>query len=224
MRTKWVIVLSIFLLIFGFVGGLIVGGYAGFKATSSSPQQTNMEFTFPYSEAQGRVTRIVDGDTLDIDGTRIRLSLVDTPERGQYGFTEATQFTASLCPVGSTAQIDVDDGQPTDTYGRAVAVVYCDGVNLNAELWKNGHARIDERFLGVSEFNPYSDWSSNPPQVFESTSEYDSALICSSNVYNCDDFSTQSEAQSIYEFCGGIQTDVHRLDGDKDGIACEGLP
>jgi endonuclease YncB( thermonuclease family) len=34
---------------------------------------------------EGTVTKVVDGDTLDINGTRIRLAIVDTPERGQPG-------------------------------------------------------------------------------------------------------------------------------------------
>jgi endonuclease YncB( thermonuclease family) len=47
----------------------------------------------------GIVERVVDGDTLDIDGQRIRLSLTNTPERDQQGFSDATAFTKSLCPV-----------------------------------------------------------------------------------------------------------------------------
>lgn len=89
---------------------------------------------------------------------RIRLALVYTPERNEPGYVEAMRFTASLCSVGSIAYLDIDDGQPTDKYGRTVAAVYCGGHNLNAGLWKNGYARIDERFLSVSEFDPYS-WS-----------------------------------------------------------------
>jgi len=42
--------------------------------------------------------------------------------------------------------------------------------------------------------------------------------------YNCDDFSTQPEAQTFYERVGGLGNDVNRLDGDKDGVACEALP
>ena len=48
-------------------------------------------------------------------------------------------------------------------------------------------------------------------------------IICSRNAYNCDDFTTQPEAQRIFESCGGISNDIHRLDGDNDGIACESL-
>ncbi len=42
--------------------------------------------------------------------------------------------------------------------------------------------------------------------------------------YNCDDFSTQTEAQSFFEKAGGVSQDTNRLDGDKDGNACESLP
>lgn len=42
--------------------------------------------------------------------------------------------------------------------------------------------------------------------------------------YNCSDFSTKAEAQSFFVKAGGINKDTNRLDGDKDGEACEGLP
>lgn len=42
--------------------------------------------------------------------------------------------------------------------------------------------------------------------------------------YNCDDFATQPEAQRFFENAGGIEGDVNRLDGNKDGVACQALP
>jgi ABC-type multidrug transport system fused ATPase/permease subunit len=45
-----------------------------------------------------------------------------------------------------------------------------------------------------------------------------------SDDYNCDDFSTQPEAQAFFEKVGGVGNDVNRLDGNKDGEACESLP
>lgn len=42
--------------------------------------------------------------------------------------------------------------------------------------------------------------------------------------YNCSDFSTQPEAQAFFEKVGGTKNDVNRLDGNKDGEACESLP
>lgn len=42
--------------------------------------------------------------------------------------------------------------------------------------------------------------------------------------YNCSDFATQPEAQNFFLKVGGTNNDVNRLDGDKDGEACESLP
>ena len=102
---------------------------------------------------EGRVTKVVDGDTIDVDETRIRLALVNTPERGQAGYEEATQFTKSLCPVGSKVLVDQDDFQLYDQYDRMVAVVYCGGALLNAELLFAGHAEILTKYCKDSEFS-----------------------------------------------------------------------
>lgn len=42
--------------------------------------------------------------------------------------------------------------------------------------------------------------------------------------YNCDDFGTQPEAQTFFVNAGGVKGDTNRLDGNKDGDACESLP
>ena len=86
-------------------------------------------------ELSGKVNHVVDGDTLDINDIRIRLSLVDTPERGDPGFKEATQFVVKLC-LGENAEVDMDDGQRRGSFGREIGVVYCDGKNLNEQLMK----------------------------------------------------------------------------------------
>ena len=47
---------------------------------------------------------------------------------------------------------------------------------------------------------------------------------CSSDVYNCGDFTTQAEAQEVYDYCSGQGAgDVHNLDNDGDGEVCESL-
>jgi len=107
------------------------------------------------------VEYIVDGDTLDVGSTRIRLALVNTPEVGQPGYAEAKQFTAQLCLVGSQALVDEDDGQTSGSYGRMVAVVYCGGANLNAELLRSGFAVLVTYYCGVSEFAKES-WTGCP--------------------------------------------------------------
>lgn len=48
---------------------------------------------------------------------------------------------------------------------------------------------------------------------------------CYADLYNCSDFSTQAAAQACYDHCIAQGAgDIHRLDRDNDGIACESLP
>ena len=58
-------------------------------------------------------------------------------------------------------------------------------------------------------------------QVIEETKPVPK-FICDRNFYNCADFSSQAEAQSAYVYCGTAR-DIHHLDADDDGIACEAL-
>lgn len=52
----------------------------------------------------------------------------------------------------------------------------------------------------------------------------DSSRGKTADEYNCDDFTTKGEAQIFFEKVGGAGNDINRLDGDKDGEACESLP
>jgi micrococcal nuclease len=91
-----------------------------------------------------QVDFVVDGDTLALlDGTRIRLLLVDTPETTQgkndcYG-QEAKAFTVARV-AGKTLSLTYDEASCTDRFGRTLAYVKVDGVDLNADLAKQGLA------------------------------------------------------------------------------------
>jgi len=50
----------------------------------------------------------------------------------------------------------------------------------------------------------------------------DNTYDCSSDVYNCGNFTTRAEAQAVFDACG--PEDVHGLDADGNGEACESLP
>ena len=128
------------------------------NAKDSDKKEAESEPTLPQPtlsdeiELAGKVNHVVDGDTLDINDIRIRLSLVDTPERGDPGFKEATQFVVKLC-LGENAEVDMDDGQRRGSFGREIGVVYCDGKNLNEQLMENNLGIIDTRFCEKSEFS-----------------------------------------------------------------------
>ena len=46
---------------------------------------------------------------------------------------------------------------------------------------------------------------------------------CNEDLYNCEDFQNQKQAQIIYDYCQS-KGDVHQLDNDGDGVICESLP
>lgn len=48
---------------------------------------------------------------------------------------------------------------------------------------------------------------------------------CAFDAYNCSDFGTQAKAQACFDYCmAQVGYDVHRLDADGNGVACESLP
>ena len=47
---------------------------------------------------------------------------------------------------------------------------------------------------------------------------------CQKEQLNCDNFEYQQDAQDLFEKCGGLENDIHGLDGDNDGLVCEALP
>jgi micrococcal nuclease len=86
--------------------------------------------------------------------------MVNTPERGEPSYNEATELTESVCPVGGTALVDEDDGQKKGSYDRLIGAVYCNGntmSSLNQILLEEGKARVYEDFCDVSEF-ANEDW------------------------------------------------------------------
>jgi hypothetical protein len=111
---------------------------------------------------RGTVTEIVDGDTMDINNLRVRLALVNTPERGESGYTKAIDFVESVCDVGTTALVDEDDGQKEGSFDRLIGLIYCgdDGINnkksLNELLVEHGYAVIYQDFCNISEFSSAS--------------------------------------------------------------------
>lgn len=99
----------------------------------------------------GSVTKIVDGDTINVDGQSIRFALVDAPKL-KYDGGKARNFIEVICPVGSTVVVDQDDSQLEDKYGRILGVIYCNDLNLNKELLDSGLGDLYSAFCDQSEF------------------------------------------------------------------------
>ena len=128
-------------------------------------------------EAYGRVSNVVDGDTLDVtlqeynssqiaeDVIRIRLADIDTPEtRGLKACKagkNASAYTRAWL-LSTYVFLDLDDKSGKDRYDRWVAVVYLSedgrpGRNFNRMLVDAEHAVIED--FKNNEFDPDSWWS-----------------------------------------------------------------
>jgi endonuclease YncB( thermonuclease family) len=88
--------------------------------------------------------RVVDGDTLTIGETRVRLWGIDAPEMSAAGGAEARDFLARRI-----------EGQPVrcapknrDRYGRTVAMCFLDREDIAAMMVRAGHARDWPRYSG----------------------------------------------------------------------------
>jgi micrococcal nuclease len=126
--------------------------YTDSSYNQTAPENCSTSQHPAHYDASGYCYHVVDGDTIDVDGVgRIRLVGVNTPERGQPGYQNATDFVKSMC-LGKTVYLDVDDAKNHDKYGRTLAVVYVGNVNLNQELLKRGYAEV--MYIPPSEFPP----------------------------------------------------------------------
>jgi len=102
---------------------------------------------------EGVVTEVIDGNTIKVNGESIRFSLASAPELKGFGGIDSKNFIETICPVGSTVTIDEDDGQVLGSYGRIIAVIYCNDVNLNSELLDANLGYLEDRFCDSSEFS-----------------------------------------------------------------------
>jgi len=168
----------------------------------------------------GNIDEITDGDTLEVGGYSIRLALTSTPELYQSGGEEAKQFTANLCAIDSKALADEDDGQTEGSYGRIVAVVYCQNKNLNAELLYNDLAQVDTRFCSESEFSN-EEWAKShcfPTKSNETETNCHSSYPTVCIPYPPPDLDCSDISYRNFQV---LSPDPHRFDVDKDGIGCE---
>ena len=97
------------------------------------------------------VTRFVDGDTVDIAcagvWVRVRLLNIDTPERGRAGFHEATEALRQMAE-GRTIYLvyEYPYGPSRGRYGRLLAYLYADELNINLEMVREGWTPFYTKF------------------------------------------------------------------------------
>jgi len=124
----------------------VTTGQVSPSPTATSPSPTAS--AAPISDEQAQVTRVVDGDTIDVlvggNTYRVRYIGVDTPETVDprspvqcYG-REASERNRQLVE-GKTVELEKDVSE-TDKYGRLLRYVWVGGEMVNATLVREGYA------------------------------------------------------------------------------------
>lgn len=173
----------------------------------------------------------------------IVLSIVSDNPQGSYCFPDVT--TEWYAPYVCTAYYnDILNGYPDGTFGPWNNVTYAEALkivlnaydapvdysvqgewyeaylqfasnnNLSfASEWKPGWFITRGQMAEIIYWMDYMSFETLPAEEDEPV-EY----ICSSDAYNCDD----ANVQAIYGYCMDLgYGDIHRLDLDNDGYACE---
>lgn len=215
------------------------------EIAGSQTQQPPASQTENYQNTQNRqtvkVVKVVDGDTIVLEnGQVVRYIGIDTPETSnprkpvQCFGQQASNKNKELV-LGKTVELERDISE-TDKYNRLLRYIFIGDLFVNDYLVRSGFAfsypyppdiayqnQLD-RAEQEAKDNNRGLWSSCASASYESTQKPNNPPTKQpTNDKDCTDFKTQKEAQLFFEANGGPNQDPHRLDVDKDGIACEGL-
>ena len=185
----------------------------------------------------GRVVGISDGDTLtllvDRERVRVRLARIDAPELDQpYG--KRAKAALSALALRKRARVEVID---IDRYGRTVGEVFVDGIDVNREMVREGHAWAYTKYSNSTEIIELESgaraaakglWAlpenqREPPWIWRhpprAARPKPAPLACGTRS-DCREMAACEEARFYLERCR-----VHSLDGDGDGdgVPCESL-
>lgn len=98
--------------------------------------------------------RVVDGDTIEVNGTVFRINGIDAPEYGQTCGVSGSEWPCGKDAMALMVEL-VGDGDVTceaiepDGYGRIVGTCYVDGLDIGSEIVRQGFAWAFVRYSTV---------------------------------------------------------------------------
>ncbi len=182
----------------------------------------------------------------------LRLIGIDTPETVHpskpvecFGIEASNKAKELLNNKSVKLENDSTQGE-RGKYGRLLRYVFLeDGTNFNKLMISEGYAyeyTYNVPYKYQTEFKQaeqearenkkglWADGVCDNYNLEDSANNNEEVIIitdcdCSGNIYNCSNFSTHAEAQAVHDCCIlKVGSDVHNLDTDGDGVACESLP
>ena len=128
-------------------------------------------FFFTYTDKKSQDIKITDGDTIKIDGDKIRFSGIDTPELKQTCDKDGVKILCGLNAkkilvnkIGNNKVTCVREGK--DRYKRVLAECFVNNESLSSYLVRSGYAfayrKYSKKFIPDEEFaksNKLGMWS-----------------------------------------------------------------
>lgn len=175
------------------------------------------------SPATDTVAAVVDGDTVKMaSGATVRLIGIDTPERGECGYDEATSHLSSLVD-GQRVTLTPGARDDTDRYGRFLR--YVDVGDTDVGLEQIRAALATARYDSTDGYGAHQ-----REDEYRATMEATGLPVCVPGIAPS---STPGVVSGGYPFCEAARVDSAAplrdgdpgwnpdLDRDGDGVACE---
>ena len=145
--------------------------YLGKRKVISVISISVLVFFFTYKDVKSQDIKITDGDTIKINGEKIRFSGIDTPELKQMctqqGINVLCGITAKQILIDKIADnkiICIREGK--DRYKRTLAECFVNDESLSSYLVKSGYAfayrKYSKKFIpdeDYAKFNKLGMWS-----------------------------------------------------------------
>ena len=134
-------------LVMGASAAIVINATPSAAQAVASQVQTSIVRKFPICKGSKRVTCIVDGDTIWLDGVKIRVADIDTPEIGnpkcQSERKLGLQAKDRLRVLLNSGPFDLHawENRDEDQYGRKLRVLVRDGRSIGDQLVEEGLAR-----------------------------------------------------------------------------------
>lgn len=196
------------------------------------------------AEFTAKVIIVLDGDTVMVQRksglVKIRLAEIDAPEKAQT-FGETSKHSLSDMVLGKQVKVS---SQAVDKYGRMVAHLGLDGLDVNAEQIRRGMAWEYSHFHGnkelvalqeeakqvprglwaLSDPMPPWEWRKLHPNVDDKSHVASVSVAGGASLSGCGNKKRCSEMTSCEEATHYLtQCGIKTLDGNGDGVPCDKL-
>ena len=130
-------------------------------------------FILTINQVKSQTIKIVDGDTIHLNGEKIRFTGIDTPELKQTCLKEGTQVSCGVTAkqilidkIGNNKVDCISEGK--DQYKRTLAECFVNNESLSSYLVRSGYAfayrRYSKKFIPDEDYariNKKGMWSMN---------------------------------------------------------------